>query len=108
MIMGMNVQQHPWPRIAVIGAGAVGCYFGGMLARAGAPVTLIGRPQHVDAILREGLILDRGNLRERIPVNATVEISAVRDARVILFCVKTPDTETVAQAILPHLAPDCI
>ncbi len=32
-----------WPRVAVMGAGAVGCYFGGMLARAGAPVTLIGR-----------------------------------------------------------------
>ncbi|HYR85913.1 MAG TPA: 2-dehydropantoate 2-reductase N-terminal domain-containing protein, partial [Terriglobia bacterium] len=38
-----------WPRIAVLGAGAVGCYFGGLLARAGAPVTLIGRANHVEA-----------------------------------------------------------
>ena len=37
-------------RFAVVGAGAVGCYFGGMLARAGSPVTLIGRAAHVDAI----------------------------------------------------------
>jgi len=36
-----------WPRVAVVGAGAVGGYFGGMLARAGAHVTLIGRPSHV-------------------------------------------------------------
>ena len=36
--------------IAVMGAGSVGCYFGGMLARAGHSVTLIGRPSHVDAI----------------------------------------------------------
>ena len=40
-------------RIAIVGAGAVGCYFGGMLARAGVPVTLIGRASHVDAIRNE-------------------------------------------------------
>lgn len=33
-----------WPNVAVIGPGAVGLFFGGMLARAGAPVTLFGRP----------------------------------------------------------------
>ena len=43
-----------WPRVAVIGAGAVGCYYGGMLARAGASVTLVGRPAHVSAIKRDG------------------------------------------------------
>jgi len=48
----------PWPKIAVVGAGAVGGYFGGMLARAGAPVVLIGRPAFVEAVNREGLILD--------------------------------------------------
>ena len=37
-------------KIAVMGAGAVGCYFGGMLARAGHDVVLIGRPGHVMAI----------------------------------------------------------
>jgi 2-dehydropantoate 2-reductase len=40
--------------IAIVGAGAVGSYFGGMLARAGHPVTLIGRASHVDAIERGG------------------------------------------------------
>ena len=44
-----------WPRVAVMGAGAVGGYYGGMLAQAGAPVTMIGRPTHVDAINRDGL-----------------------------------------------------
>jgi len=42
-------------KAAVLGAGAVGCYFGGMLARAGHAVTLIGRPLHVEAIRRSGL-----------------------------------------------------
>ena len=40
--------------IAVMGAGAVGCYYGGMLARAGHEVTLIGRAQHADAIRKSG------------------------------------------------------
>ena len=40
-------------KVAVMGAGAVGCYFGGMLARAGHDVVLIGRPQHVEAIERD-------------------------------------------------------
>ena len=41
-------------KIAVMGAGAVGCYFGAMLARAGHEVVLIGRPTHVDAIRAKG------------------------------------------------------
>lgn len=47
-----------WPRVAVVGAGAVGGYFSGMLARAGARVMLIGRPGHVDVWKRDGLFLD--------------------------------------------------
>ncbi len=52
------MQDNRWPRIAVLGAGAVGCYFGGMLARAGAPVTLIGRAKHVEVLNQDGLFLD--------------------------------------------------
>jgi len=43
-------------KVAVMGAGAVGCYYGGMLARAGHDVTLIGRAQHVEAVRRSGLL----------------------------------------------------
>ena len=42
-------------KIAVMGAGAVGCYYGGLLARAGHDVVLIGRAGHVEAIRRAGL-----------------------------------------------------
>jgi len=42
-------------KIAVMGAGAVGCFYGGMLARAGHEVTLIGRPSHVEAIARRAV-----------------------------------------------------
>ena len=94
-----------WPRVAVLGAGAVGCYFGGMLARAGAPVTLIGRPPHVGAITRHGLFFDGLHFQQYIPVSASTQVSAVRDAEIVLFCVKTPDTEQAAKSLAPHLAP---
>jgi len=97
------VQEDTWPRIAVMGAGALGCYFGGMFARAGAPVTLIGRAQHVEAMARAGLSFDSIHFRERIPVSATTDAAAVRDAEIVLLCVKTVDTEEAAKSLAPYL-----
>ena len=94
----------PLPRVAVVGAGAVGSYFGGMLARAGAAVTLIGRPAHVDAWSRGGLVFDGLTVQDTIPVAASTDLSAARDADLALFCVKSPDTEDTARQLAPHLA----
>ncbi len=102
------MQEKPWPRVAVVGAGAVGCYFGGMLARAGAPVTLIGRAPHVDAINRDGLFIDSIHFKESVSVSASTELGAVRDARLVLFSVKTVDTEGAAKLLAPYLAPDTV
>jgi len=97
------------PTIAVAGAGAVGCYFGGMLARSGARVTLIGRQPHVDAIAREGLRIDGVRVQERIPVRATTSLEeGVRDAGVVLFSVKTVRTESAARELTPFLKPGAI
>lgn len=95
-------------KIAVMGAGAVGCYYGGMLARAGLDVVLIGRPQHVDAIERHGLMLETQTFDEHIRIFASTEGSAVQGAQLVLFCVKSTDTESGAAAIKPHLAPDAL
>src|SRR5580658_222836 len=95
-------------KIAVMGAGAVGCYYGGMLARAGHEVVLIGRPQHVEAVERQGLRLDTQSFDEHIRASASTEASAVRGAQLVLFCVKSTDTETGAAAIKPHLTPDAL
>jgi 2-dehydropantoate 2-reductase len=94
-------------RIAVMGAGAVGCYFGGMLARAGLPVTLIARQAHRKAIDRDGLMIEsfRFASPERVRVETAADAEGVRSARVVLFCVKTVDTETAAKEIASHLAP---
>jgi len=75
--------EKGWPRVGVVGAGAVGCYFGGMLARAGAPVTLIGRAQHVEAINRDGLFIDSIHFKEHVSVSASTELDAVRDAQLV-------------------------
>src|SRR5215471_17626058 len=74
-----------------------------MLARAGVPVTLIGRPAHVDAIKRHGLFLERSDFQEYVRVNAETRIEAIRDASIVLLCVKTTDTENVAAAVAPNL-----
>jgi 2-dehydropantoate 2-reductase len=102
------VEGEAWPRVAVLGAGAVGCYFGGRLARAGAPVMLIGRPQHVEALQRDGLWLESRRGQERVPVAASVAVEAARDAAVVLFCVKTLDTDEAARSLGPHLAPNAV
>lgn len=89
--------------IAVVGAGAVGSYYGAMLARAGHRVTLIGRVPHVAAIQQRGLQLHKGGKVESIRVGASTELSAVRDADLVLFCVKSTDTEAVGRDIAPHV-----
>lgn len=95
-----------WPPIAVVGAGAVGGYFGGMFARAGAPIVFIGRKHFADAVNSKGLVLDKLQGQERMTAKATVEISAVSDCSLILFCVKANDTLVTAKQMAPFLQPD--
>ncbi len=90
-------------RVAVIGAGAVGCFYGGMLARAGHTVTLIGRAQHVQVFERDGLRMQTLSFDEQVPVAASTEAAAVAGADVVLFAVKSPDTETTGEQMRPHL-----
>src|SRR5437764_14846322 len=95
-----------WPRIAVVGAGAVGGYFGGAFARTGAPTVFIGRKHFADAVNSKGLVLDKSGGQERIRAKATVEMSAVRDCSLILFCVKANNTSATAAQMAPFVKPD--
>ena len=88
-----------------MGAGAVGCYFGGMLARAGHPVTLIARPQHVEAIRARGLRMETRQFDQQVRLQADTEASAIRDADLVLFCVKSLDTEAAGRQLQPFLRP---
>jgi 2-dehydropantoate 2-reductase len=99
-------EEKAWPKIAVVGAGAVGGYFGGMLARAGAPVVFIGRPAFVAAVEKNGLLLDTTQFKETVRVAASAELSAARGAELVLFCVKTTDTASTARELARILAPN--
>jgi 2-dehydropantoate 2-reductase len=95
-------------KIAVMGAGAVGSYYGFRLARAGHDVVLIGRPPHVEALQRKGLRLEARDFDESVRVSASAAASAVAGARLVLFCVKSTDTESGAAAIQPYLGSDAV
>ncbi|MBW9102654.1 ketopantoate reductase family protein [Paraburkholderia phenoliruptrix] len=90
-------------KVAVMGAGAVGCFYGGMLARAGHAVTLIGRLEHVSAIEQRGLRFESAQFDEYVPVSASTDAKGVANAELVLFCVKSSDTEEAALAMRPYL-----
>lgn len=100
--------EQSWPRVAVVGAGAVGGYFGGMLARVGAPVMMIGRAAFVDAVKKNGLYLDTVQFKESVRVEASTELKDVRGAEIVLFCVKTTDNAATASALAPLLGPGAL
>jgi 2-dehydropantoate 2-reductase len=106
--MSASESAQNWPRIAVVGAGAVGGYFGGMLARAGAQVTFIGRPAFVDAVRENGLFLDTVQFREHVKVQASTDLATAQDAGIILFCVKTTDTTETARVLAKVLSNDAV
>ena len=96
--------------IAVVGAGAVGGFFGAMLARAGRDVRFVCRRSQAEAIAREGLRLEMGGQVEALRnVVATTDVAlALRGAGVVLVCVKSTDTERTAHELAPHIAPGAI
>jgi 2-dehydropantoate 2-reductase len=90
-------------RIAILGSGGVGGYFGGRLAAAGADVTFLARGAHLAALRERGLRIESplGNLQ--LPrVNATDDPAAVGPVDIVFFTVKLYDTES-ALAMLPPL-----
>jgi len=94
-------------KIYVLGSGAVGCYFGGMLARAQQDVTFIARPERAHALNDAGLEMDCKAFHETIQVKASSDLSTLRDADLVLLSVKSLDTErtlTDIKSVLPSKA----
>src|SRR5262245_58819722 len=90
-------------RIAIVGAGGVGGYFGARLIEAGADVTFIARCAHLDAMRQRGLRLrsPKGDLH--LPqVKASANPADVGPVDIVLFAVKLYDTEA-ALTLLPPL-----
>ena len=91
-----------------MGAGEVGCYIGGMHARAGHAVTLIARPQHVDAIARDGLHMETKMFDEHVRLRAGSDPAAVKGAQLVLFSVKSADTESAGEQIKPYVGKETV
>ena len=96
-----------WPKVAVVGAGAVGGYFGGLLTRAGVPVTMIGRPAFVNAVKKSGLRLDTVLFQETVHPEVSAELSAATRADIVLFCVKSTDTASTAKELARYIDASC-
>jgi 2-dehydropantoate 2-reductase len=92
-------------RIAVMGSGAVGGYFGAKLAAAGNQVAFIARGEHLAALQASGLKVKspNGDLEIR-QAQFTEAPERVGNVDLILFCVKSYDTEAAAQAIKPMVS----
>lgn len=91
-------------RVAVYGAGAVGGYLGAKLAEGGSDVTLIARGAHLDALRERGLtIVSPEGERSTHAVDATDDPAEIGPVDVVLFLVKSYDTEAAAARLAPLL-----
>ena len=94
------------PKVAILGAGSVGCFIGGAWAAAGVPVTFIGRPKISKDVDEHGLTLsDYDGWQAHLApgeVDYRCGPEALDDAKVIALCVKSGDTEAAADEIAEH------
>ena len=96
-------------RIAVIGAGAMGGFFGGLLARGDNEVVFIARGAQLAALDEHGLHIRSSLVGDfSLPVRATSDPAAAGKADLVMLCVKTYDVDSAAQLIPPLLGPDTV
>jgi len=99
------------PKVAILGAGSIGCFIGGAWAAAGIPVTFIGRPKLSKDVDAHGLTLsDYSGWQAHLPpgeVDYRCGPEALEDAKIIALCVKSGDTSSAADDIAEHATPGC-
>ncbi len=95
-------------KIAVMGSGGVGGYFGGLLARSGEAVTFIARGAHLEAIQRNGLEVRSVAGDFHVRASATQDPNSVGPVDLVLFAVKGYDTESAGKLIRPMLGAETV
>ncbi len=94
-------------KIAVMGSGGIGGYFGGRLAANGEDVTFIARGPHLAAMQRDGLrIVSPLGDAHIAPVKATNDAATIGPVDIVMFCVKLYDVEQACELIKPIVGPD--
>ena len=93
-------------RIAIMGSGGVGGYFGARLVQGGADVHFIARGAHLAAMRERGLAIEGGPNPMHLPnVNVSDDPKTIGPVDVVMFCVKLWDTEAAARQLLPLMQP---
>lgn len=93
-------------RIAVMGSGGVGGYFGARLVQGGADVHFVARGSHLAAMRERGLAIEGGPDPVHLPkVNVTDDPKTIGPVDIVMFCVKLWDTEAAARQLLPLMRP---
>ncbi len=96
-------------RVAVMGTGGVGGYYGGMLARGGEEVTFIARGAHLETMQDRGLTVKTTHVGDfTLPVRATSDPADIGTVDLVLFCVKGCDTDTAAALITPLMGSETV
>lgn len=95
-------------KIAVVGAGGIGGYFGGLMAKNGMNVHFLARGAHLMAIKENGLTIESCRENFNINANASEDISIIGKCNIILFCIKSFDTEKMAEKIKPLVTPSTV
>ena len=93
-------------RVAVFGAGAIGAYYGARLADGGADVAFIARGRHLEALKSDGLTLVTPEATSSHRILATADPADIGPVDVVLFCVKSYDTDDAAARLAPLLHDD--
>lgn len=93
-------------KIAIVGAGAIGGYFGGLLTRAGHDVTLIARGAHGAAIRENGLTVASGNVRFTVHPACTDDPARAGVQDCVILSLKAPAVPAMAEKMLPLFRPD--
>src|SRR4051794_29101299 len=96
-------------KIAVVGAGGVGGYFGGRLAEAGADVAFLARGAHLDAMRARGLrvVSPKGDVHVS-RVKAAADPAEIGPVDVVVFAVKLYDVESALASVAPLLGRDTV
>jgi 2-dehydropantoate 2-reductase len=96
-------------KFAIIGTGGIGGFFGGKLAKSGEDVCFIARGAHLNAMKKAGLQINSTEGSFRIPPGKMTDtLLEIGPCEVILFCVKSYDTETAARQLKPILASESV
>ncbi len=91
------------PRIAIFGAGAIGCWVGGRLSAGGADVTLIGRPRVLDELAGGYQVSELGGETRQAHPTVATDASAAASAELVLVTVKSAQTADAGRALAAAL-----